>query len=895
MNTQRRRFFVPQVVQTSSMDCGPAALKCLCEGWGIHVGYGRLREACQTDVDGTSIDTLEAVAMALGLDAEQMMLPHDYLFSQQAQIWPALVVVRQADGNTHFVVVWRSLGRWLHVMDPAVGRRWVTRQQFMKEIYAHAVAVNANHYCEWATSPEPLNVLNGRLRRLGMDQAKTEDVLTATAGCTNWQVLAKLDAAARMTSALVEAGALRVGVEASHVFQTLTNGGASAIPDRYWSVTPKDQCVHNDVWLRGAVLLRVKGKASAIAADAIPPMLNTALKEAEPPAFRTLVRLLHEGAQSGWVLLVGAITFLAAGLVLEALLLRALLSVGDTLGLTTQRLQLLSAIAIFASILLALEVFIAQGAMRLGRQLELRLRVALLRKIPLLHDSYFQSRLSSDMAERSHNTHLLRGLPILVSQSLRALMLMSLTVVGIICLDPASALTALLMLVAAVTLPILAQSVLAERELRERTQAGGLARFYLDAFLGLTAIRAHSAERSFARQFESRMTQWGRAALAFGRAGVYVESVSMLCGLLLAAFLLRTYIGEGGDLAAVLLLAYWAMQLPSLGQELVLSARHLVAQQNVAKRLLEPLTAPEEPFFSISPRVSANDPTVALATAITFDSVSVRVAGHAVLEDCSFSVQPGEHIAIVGVSGAGKSTLVGLLLGWYRPASGEVRVNGRTLTAHVQAELRAHTAWIDPAVQLWNRSVLANVRYCIEPTVPVDMAHVMRESQLQDALVRLPEGLQTLLGEGAARLSGGEGQRLRLARALAQCDAHLVILDEPFRGLDREQRRQLLTVVREHWSEQTLLCVTHDLAETQHFSRVLVIENGRIVEDDAPSVLTARATSRYRALLEADERIRQYTWQGALWRKLRLVDGRLQSGPMSGKRLTTRTKGRVRA
>ena len=75
----RRRLLMSEVVQTSAMDCGPAALKCLLEGFGIAVSYGRLREACQTDVDGTSIDTLEEVAVQLGLEAEQVMLPVDHV------------------------------------------------------------------------------------------------------------------------------------------------------------------------------------------------------------------------------------------------------------------------------------------------------------------------------------------------------------------------------------------------------------------------------------------------------------------------------------------------------------------------------------------------------------------------------------------------------------------------------------------------------------------------------------------------------------------------------------------------------------------------------------------------------------------------------------------------
>ena len=75
----RARFLVPEVVQTSNMDCGPAALKCLLQGFGINVHYGRLREACQTDVDGTSIDTMEEVAIQLGLEAEQIVIPVDHV------------------------------------------------------------------------------------------------------------------------------------------------------------------------------------------------------------------------------------------------------------------------------------------------------------------------------------------------------------------------------------------------------------------------------------------------------------------------------------------------------------------------------------------------------------------------------------------------------------------------------------------------------------------------------------------------------------------------------------------------------------------------------------------------------------------------------------------------
>ena len=142
-------------------------------------------------------------------------------------------------------------------------------------------------------------------------------------------------------------------------------------------------------------------------------------------------------------------------------------------------------------------------------------------------------------------------------------------------------------------------------------------------------------------------------------------------------------------------------------------------------------------------------------------------------------------------------------------------------------------------------------------------------------LERLPDGLQTPLGEGGALVSGGEGQRVRLGRAMARPGVRLVILDEPFRGLDRERRRELLARARSMWREATLLCVTHDVGETRAFDRVVVIEGGQIVEDSAPADLAKRPGSRYRAMLDAEEVLRGELWSSGTWRRLRLAGGML--------------------
>ena len=121
------------------------------EGFGISVSYGRLREACQTDVDGTSIDTMEEIAVQLGLDATQVMVPADYLFMPQAEALPALAVVLTGNNMLHFVIIWRCVGNLVQVMDPDTGRRWTTRKQLLDRIYTHAMPVAAGSWREWST------------------------------------------------------------------------------------------------------------------------------------------------------------------------------------------------------------------------------------------------------------------------------------------------------------------------------------------------------------------------------------------------------------------------------------------------------------------------------------------------------------------------------------------------------------------------------------------------------------------------------------------------------------------------------------------------------------------------------------------------------------------------
>ena len=346
----------------------------------------------------------------------------------------------------------------------------------------------------------------------------------------------------------------------------------------------------------------------------------------------------------------------------------------------------------------------------------------------------------------------------------------------------------------------------------------------------------------------------------------------------LGAWLLIAHFGRSAVVSgADLLLVYWTLKLPAIGHTLAGLAQQYPAMRNVLVRLLEPLNAPSDTPEEAPGRARATGLAARGAAAIAVEGGSVLAAGHTILEELDVAIAPGEHVAIVGSSGAGKSSLLGLLLGWHRLATGTLRLDGEPAGAAQIERLRGATAWVDPAIQLWNRPFLDNLLYASQGKALEDVGTVLDAARLRGVLQKLPQGLQTYLGEGGALLSGGEGQRVRLARAFLQQDVRLALLDEPFRGLDRGQRRELLVEARAWWKGATLLCVTHDVGETQSFDRVLVVEGGRIVEDGAPSEL-ARRESRYREMLLAEDDVRSRVWQDAAWRRIRVEDGALRTG-----------------
>jgi ATP-binding cassette subfamily B protein len=617
------------------------------------------------------------------------------------------------------------------------------------------------------------------------------------------------------------------------------------------------------------------------------PGLRAALTPPLSPVRAALDALRADGLLAPGVLAL-AVLVAALGVTLEATVLRGLMDFHTWLVRDSLRLTLAVGIFSFAILLFLLEAALTTLSLRLGRRVETRLRIALLTKIPQIEERYFHSRLISDMAYRAYSLTQLHSLPGIGVDLLRQSAQLLFTTIGVVWLAPQSALLAFAMLGAVMAVALFSQPIVGERDLRVRTHTSALSRFYLDALLGLLPIRSHSAERVVRREHEMLLTTWMRALRELANLELLLQGSVALIGLGGACAIVLSYIGGGGEASGVLLLLYWALNLPVLGQAFVTNAQQYPRARNHLLRLLEPLGAPtktdappeKEPLLGpeVGPELTAlPDPSWTQGVAVVLRGVTAVAAGHPILHDLNLTIEPGEHIALVGTSGAGKSSLAGLLLGWHRPTQGEIWVDGQRLTETRLQSLRKMTAWVDPAVLLWNRSLSANLLYGLteEEQEQFALNDALTLADLDVVAAKLAEGLATGLGEGGGLISGGEGQRVRFARALLRPGVRLAILDEPFRGLESSQRRQLLARARQHWRTATLLCITHDVADTQTFDRVVVLDNGRIVEEGAPQQLADDPHSHYRGWLDVSAASWQTLWNAEGWRHLHLEQGQL--------------------
>jgi ATP-binding cassette, subfamily B, multidrug efflux pump len=240
-----------------------------------------------------------------------------------------------------------------------------------------------------------------------------------------------------------------------------------------------------------------------------------------------------------------------------------------------------------------------------------------------------------------------------------------------------------------------------------------------------------------------------------------------------------------------------------------------------------------------------------IAGAIRFDKVSFdygrapRLGG--VLRELDLDVAPGERVGLVGRSGAGKSTLVHLLLGFYRPASGRILIDGRDIAGLTQESLRAQIGMVTQDTSLLHRSIRDNIRYGQPDASEAAIVAAARQAHALEFIEGLEDwhgrtGFDALVGERGVKLSGGQRQRIALARVILK-DAPILVLDEATSALDSEIEAAIQEQLAGLMEGRTVIAIAHRLSTICRMDRLIVLDRGRIVEEGAhDSLLAARGT-----------------------------------------------------
>ena len=209
------------------------------------------------------------------------------------------------------------------------------------------------------------------------------------------------------------------------------------------------------------------------------------------------------------------------------------------------------------------------------------------------------------------------------------------------------------------------------------------------------------------------------------------------------------------------------------------------------------------------------------------------------LKGFSLTVRPGETVALVGPSGAGKSTVFRLLLRFYDPQAGVVSVDGVDIRQADPVAVRERFAWVSQEAPLFSGSALENIRFGREAATEEEAREVAEKAQALTFVEALPEGFGTPLGERGKSLSGGQRQRLAIARALVR-DAPILLLDEATSALDAENERLVQIALDQAMEERTTLVIAHRLATVLRADRIVVMDDGRVVEEGTHHELTAK-------------------------------------------------------
>jgi ABC-type transport system involved in Fe-S cluster assembly fused permease/ATPase subunit len=351
----------------------------------------------------------------------------------------------------------------------------------------------------------------------------------------------------------------------------------------------------------------------------------------------------------------------------------------------------------------------------------------------------------------------------------------------------------------------------------------------VDSLLNYETVKYFTNEEFEAQRYDDSLATWESArrknrlslfALNGGQA--LIIAVSQTCMLALAAWQV-----QGGDmtLGDFVLVNQFMLQLFMPLGFLGFVYREIKSSLANIERLFELLDKRPK----VADKLSASELKVKDA-ALEFRDVSFAYDdGRPILSGVNFAIRGGEKVAVVGASGGGKSTLVKLLFRFYDPQSGQVLIDGQDLRDLTQQSLRRQIAIVPQDCVLFNDSLRENIRYGNPDADEAALTKAIQTAHLEHFVDRLPEGLDTVVGERGLKLSGGERQRVGIARAAIK-DAPILVFDEATSSLDSRSEQAVLDAFTAMAQQHTTLVIAHRLSTIVDADRILVLQDGNVVE-----------------------------------------------------------------
>lgn len=488
-----------------------------------------------------------------------------------------------------------------------------------------------------------------------------------------------------------------------------------------------------------------------------------------------------------------------------------------------------------------------------GMHLTVRLRSRLLRRIQALGPLGLRPLASGALI-----THLVDGadavLPYFARYLPQATAAVIIPVALVAFIAPVDWISALVLVLTVPLIPVFMVLVggAAERASRERlAQLARLGAAFMDALGGLVTLRQLGAAERIATELERDGEQYRKLTLqvlriAFLSAAVleFFAAVSIAVVAVLIGFrLLWHELAFRHGLFILLLAPEFYLPLRALG-----ALRHARMDAVAAAEQMAAL----ESLTGVAPAPGGTFLPPHAAPAIRIETVGFRHSERGpALQDCTLEIASCAVTAVVGASGAGKSTLLDLLLGFALPDHGRIVVDGIDLATLDATGWRERLAWVPQRPHVFEGSVRDNLLLACPDAGETALRRAAQASGLDVVLARLPRGWQTRLGDHGLGISGGELQRLALARALLREAASVLLLDEPTAHLDAASAATIDAVIRSQARTRTVLVVAHRLEAARTADHVVVLDAGRVVEQGAPGDLQARP-GPFAALLRAE-------------------------------------------